>query len=401
MTDQIAFGAGLCEAESLPAPAARAAEAAADALGPGPVTLAVVFASPGHCESADELLGPVHERLEPEHLVGCMTETVLGGSREAEHEPAVAVWAARLPGAEVLPFRLVARPVDEGLGVIGWPDALDGSEGWTVLLFADPFTFPADGLLGRLNQTVPAAPVVGGMASGGRRPGEHRLFAGRESLSEGAVAVALRGVPISLGVSQGCAPIGPEMVITAADGSAVEELAGVPAVQKLEDVIAGFTDEERRLAEGGLLAGLVIDENQPEYEHGSFLIRAIHGGDRETGALLVGEQVRVGQTMRLHARDAASADDDLRTVLRATREGLGGRAPGGALIFSCNGRGSHMFPVPDHDAAAVAQELAEAPAAGMFCNGEIGPVGGRNFLHGFTATMAVFPATLDTSEGSE
>lgn len=401
MTDQMAFGSGMCEGEGLSAPAARAADAAAERLGPGSTTLAVVFASPDLCEDTDELLAPIHERLRPDHLIGCMTETVLGGSREVEGGAAVAVWAARLPDAEVTPFRLVARPVEEGLGVMGWPDALDASPGWTVLLFADPFTFPADGLLARLNEVAQPAQVVGGMASGGRRPGEHRLFAGREALTEGAVAVALRGVPISLGVSQGCAPIGPEMVITAAEGSAVEELAGVPAVRKLEDVIAGFTDDERRLAEGGLLAGLVIDENQPEYDHGSFLIRAIHGGDRETGALLMGEQVRVGQTMRLHARDAASAGDDLRAVLRATRAGLGGGAAGGALVFSCNGRGSHMFPVPDHDAAAVARELAEAPVAGMFCNGEIGPVGGRNFLHGFTATMAVFPASVTVTDGSE
>ena len=50
-----------------------------------------------------------------------------------------------------------------------------------------------------------------------------------------------------------------------------------------------------------------------------------------------------------------------------------------------------MFDVPDHDAAALEDSLG-VPTAGFFCAGELGPVGGRNFLHGFTATMAVFPA---------
>jgi small ligand-binding sensory domain FIST len=191
-------------------------------------------------------------------------------------------------------------------------------------------------------------------------------------------------------VSQGCLPIGPEMVITAADGSAVHELAGMPAMRKLEEVVAGLGVEERRLAVEGLLAGLVIDENVPEYGRGDYLVRAIHGGDRETGALMVGEHVRVGQTMRFQVRDARSADEDLRLALRAAREDLGPGGPGGALLFSCNGRGTRMFGEADHDAAAIDEELARIPAAGLFCNGEIGPVGGRSFLHGFSATMVLF-----------
>jgi small ligand-binding sensory domain FIST len=191
-------------------------------------------------------------------------------------------------------------------------------------------------------------------------------------------------------VSQGCLPIGPEMVVTAADGSRVLELAGKPALQKLEEVVAELAPRERELAVDGLLAGLVIDENVPDYGRGDFLVRPIHGGDRETGALIVGERVRVGQTLRFQVRDAASADDDLREALRSARAGMGDDAPGGALVFSCNGRGSRMFTTPHHDATTVAEELGAVPAAGLFCNGEIGPVGGRSFLHGFTATMVLF-----------
>jgi small ligand-binding sensory domain FIST len=180
------------------------------------------------------------------------------------------------------------------------------------------------------------------------------------------------------------------MVVTDAEEGGVDnELAGRPAIAKLEEVVEGLDPETRQLALNGLLAGLVIDENRPEYVRGDFLVRGILGGDRETGAVVLGERVRVGQTVRLHVRDASSADDDLRETVRATRHALG-VDPAGVLIFSCNGRGTHMFPMPDHDASILAQELDNAPAAGLFCNGEIGPVGGRSFVHGFTATMAVF-----------
>jgi small ligand-binding sensory domain FIST len=398
MTAQARFGVGLSLSEDPNSAAAEACRAAADGLAGAAATLAVVFASPDLCRDAESLLAAVHEALAPEHLIGCMGEAIVGAGREVESGPALAVWAAHLPGAEVVPFRLVARPVEEGLGVLGWPDTIDedapgGVE--PIILLADPFTFPADGLLAQLNVEGRRHAVVGGMASGGRRPGEHRLFADKEVIGEGAVGLAVRGVRMHTVVSQGCAPIGPEMVITDSDGPMVRELAGVPAVRKLEEVMAALGPEERAMAADGLVAGLVIDENQPDYERGDFLIRAIHGGDRASGSLMVGDHVRVGQTMRFHVRDAASASQDLRAALRDARRDLGGAIPGGALVFTCNGRGSHMFAQADHDAVAIVEELGDIPAAGLFCNGELGPVGGKNFLHGFTATMALF--SLDPS----
>ena len=386
---------GLSQSADAAQAAREACASVREGLGAERPTLVVMFASPALCEAAEELLAAVHGELGPEHLIGAMGEAIVGDGREIEDGPALAVWAARLPGAEVIPFRLVARPLGEGMGVLGWPDAVSdeaaGGVGLVVML-AEPFTFPADGLLAELNGEEGPV-VVGGLASGGRRPGEHRLFAGTDVVDEGAVAVALRGARMHTVVSQGCMPIGPEMVITAAEGSTVHELAGKPAMEKLQQVVEELEPEERRLALEGLLAGLVINENTPDYERGDFLIRSIHGGDRESGALIVGERVRVGQTMRFHVRDARSADEDMRAQLRAARAELAGAAPGGALLFSCNGRGTRMFPGPDHDAAAIAEELERIPAAGLFCNGEIGPVGGRSFLHGFTATMVLFEAT--------
>jgi small ligand-binding sensory domain FIST len=392
MTTTERFGVGLSQSPDPRAAAREACAAVRDALGGASPTLAVMFASPDLCEDAEGLLAAVHAELAPEHLIGSMGEAIVGAGREVEDGPALAVWGAVLPGTEVIPFRLVARPLGEGLGVLGWPDAVADAPAGNVgpiIMLADPFTFPADGLLAELNAEPGAPVVVGGLASGGRKPGVHRLFAGGDVLEEGAAAVALRGARMRTVVSQGCMPVGPEMVITSGEGSTVRELAGKPALEKLEEVVEGLEPAERALAGEGLLAGLVIDENVPDYRRGDFLVRAIHGGDRESRSLIVGEQVRVGQTMRFQVRDAGSADEDLREALRDAREGLGS-APAGALVFSCNGRGTRMFGDPDHDARAISEELGDVPAAGLFCNGEIGPVGGRSFLHGFTATMVLF-----------
>ena len=191
-------------------------------------------------------------------------------------------------------------------------------------------------------------------------------------------------------MSQGASPIGPELTITAAEGHVILELAGRPALEKLRETIEGLPAEDLALVQGGLLMGIVVDSNKPDYLQGDFLVRGLVGADPDTGQVAVAAEVRPGQVVRLHARDAESADRDLREALGVRMRALGGRPPAGALLFSCNGRGRGLFGHDDVDAEAVDVELAGAPAAGFFAAGEIGPVGGETFLHAFTATVAVF-----------
>ncbi|MGZ4295265.1 MAG: FIST C-terminal domain-containing protein, partial [Solirubrobacteraceae bacterium] len=186
-------------------------------------------------------------------------------------------------------------------------------------------------------------------------------------------------------------PLGREMTVTAAESNVIYELAGRPAVQAIEEAVAELPLDERALVAAGLLIGVVIDGGKPEYEQGDFLVRGVTGADPETGAISVGAVVTPGEVVRLHARDARSAHDDLQRELRLRAAAIGGERPAGALLFSCNGRGRSMFGARDHDASLVQDELRAPPSAGFFAAGEIGPVGGRSFLHGFTATLAVFP----------
>ena len=379
------IGAGLSTSTSAWEAATAAARAArGSGRGRDEVDLAFVFLSPAHLDEVEAAAEAVREELAPRHLLGCVAEGVVAGVRELEAGPAVAVWAAALPGAEIECFHAAAVQTGDGIAVAGFPELDDPG---LLVLLVDPFTFPAAPFLTGLNETHERVPLIGGIAAGGGRPGAQALILDDAVHSEGAVGVVVSGPPVVTVVSQGCRPIGHEAVITRCEGNVVYELAGMPALERLRTQIAALSAEEQALAARGLLVGLVIDENRPEYDSGDFLMRGLLGADKATGALALGDTVRVGQTLRFFVRDAASADADLQQTLS---DALRGGRPAGALLFTCNGRGTNMFPAPDHDARVVAAALGTQALAGFFCGGEIGPVGGKAFLHGFTATLAIF-----------
>jgi len=365
---------------------AEAASRAALGLGGAPVDLALVFAGPEGLDEAETGLAAVRARLRPRALAGCGAVGVVGGGRELE-SGGVTVWAASLPGAAIETAHLDAVSAGpEAIAVRGMPD-LDDAE--ALILLVDPYTFPAEPLLARFGDERPGLSVVGGLSGAGSGPGTGALFVDDGVEHSGAIAIALSGVDMRTCVSQGARPVGAEMVVTAAEGNVVLELASKPALDRLKQAIAELEPRERLMAANGLLLGIVVNENQPDYERGDFLVRGLLGVDEERGAVVVGEAVRVGQTMRMQVRDGTSADEDLREVLARELAGVP-TPPAGALLFTCAGRGAQMFGSPDHDASEVERALAGAPTGGLFCAGEIGPIGGRPFVHGFTATLAVF-----------
>jgi small ligand-binding sensory domain FIST len=366
----------------------EAAQSAVERLDREAPELAFVFASGSHLAAPEAMIDGIQEVLRPRALVGCGAGGVLGSRRELESGTGLALWAASFAGeGEVIPFHGRLETESGEARIAGLPD-FDGAR--AAVLLADPYTFPTDAVLDAIATGTPGLPVIGGLASAHGATGSASLIFGEHVRDEGAVGVCFRGVEVLPCVSQGAAPVGPEVTITAAGGNVIHELAGRPALETVERLIAQLPPRERTLVAGGLLIGIVVEGGKPEYEQGDFLVRGVMGADPDSGHLTVGALVHPGQVIRLHARDAASADEDLRRALRLRVAALTDGGPAGALVFSCNGRGASMFGPCDHDADAVEEELG-APAAGFFAAGEIGPVGGRSFLHGFTATVAVFP----------
>jgi len=357
------------------------------ALGDRPPSLAILFASAHFLGSAEILAAAVAEQTGPVPLVGCVAEAVTGGAREVESEPAVSLWL----GADLGPVETFAMEFvrTSSGGAFGGYRFGPGPH----LLISDPFTFPSDVLLAHLNENVPGAVVVGVLASGGVAARQSRLFLDGRVLSQGAVGVNLPGADLQPLVAQGCRPVGDPFTVTAAQDSLILQVGGQPPLSRLQELAAALSAREQALLAQGVHLGVVIDEYQAEPRQGDFLIRGILGADPASGAIAIGDEVQVGQTVQFHVRDAISADEDLRHTLERGRSVLGDRRAAGALLFTCNGRGSRMFSEPDHDAALLAEMLGPVPMAGFFCAGELGPVGGQNFLHTFTASIAIFPET--------
>jgi small ligand-binding sensory domain FIST len=352
-----------------------------------PPDLAMVFVTPVHAAALGEIAKTITATLAPGTLLGCAAVSVVGGEREVERGPGIALWAGRT--GPVTPFHLSGAASHDGLVITGWPETMP-DEVSALLLIPDPFTFPTDELLRRLEEDRPGMPVVGGMASAARAPGGNRLVIDDRVVSAGAVGAFLGpGVEVATVVSQGCRPVGSPFVVTRADQSIVYELAGKSAIERLQEVAAALPDEDRELLAEMVQIGRVIDENKLDFGPGDFLVRTVVGADPNTGALRVGDIVEVGSTTQFQVRDAASADEDLRRL-------VDGRSAQAALVFTCNGRGTHLFPEPHHDASVVSESLGGAPVAGMFCAGELGPIGGHNFMHGFTASVVLLSVGADS-----
>lgn len=349
-----------------------------DRIGTAP-DLAVLFVAGAHLAALDDVVEACQALVAPHVLLGVSARGVLAGAEEAEDGPALGLWAGQV--GPVTPLRLDTLPGEPPI-LAGVPDELPA--GGTLLVLADPHSFDVDGLLAVVDERAPTVRVVGGLASAGAGPGGNRLVLNEEVHDAGAVAVVLPAeVAATVVVSQGCRPIGPPWVVTAAEGRFLVELAGRPALERVTQALAELAPDQRRLAARGLHLGVVAHEHGvDEFRPGDFLVRAVLGADPARGVVAVDDAVDVGRVVQLQVRDDASADADL-------RRSLVGVAGAGALLFTCTGRGTQLFPVPHHDATVVSDALG-VPLAGMFSDGELGPVGDHNALHTFTASLLVF-----------
>ena len=346
--------------------------------------LALVFASIHHAKILGKVGAELTARGLGRHVIGCTGETIIGEDREVEAEPALSAWAIRLPEAELKPIRIERG--DDGLDSLrGFADGPD-----SILLLGDPFSFAPDPWLQKLNAVAPGLRVMGGMASGSQAPRENRLLLDGRVFEEGAVGIVVGGnVSVRTLVSQGCRPIGRPMIVTKVDRNLIRELGRRPSLEVLRELFEGLPEDDQERVQSGLHIGRVINEYQDTFRRGDFLVRNVMGAD-DTGGIAITDLVRVGQTVQFHVRDAETADEDLRSLIDSERLDRPDARVAGALLFSCNGRGTRLFPEADHDVGVLRERFGPIAVAGFFAMGEIGPVGGQNFLHGYTASVVLF-----------
>ncbi len=362
----------------------------------GTCDLAFLFASFHHVAAFAEAAEAVRSTLRPRVFLATTAESVAGLDEELEGVAGMVVLAMRLPGVNLTPWSFRA---DRDGPLLGDAEALRGRLGGShdlraVVMLADPFTTPITALLPAVTASggERPVPVVGGMSSGASQPGINVLALDGQILRGGAVGVTIGGgCEVDIVVSQGCRPIGKPIVITKARGNVIQELGGHPALEAIQEMAGSLAPEERELLSGGLLLGTVVNEYKQRFGRGDFLVRNVLGYDKQHGAIAVGDLPRVGQTVQFHARDAATAHEDLQLLL----DGQQVKDPTlAALLFTCNGRGSRLFSQRHHDVRTIRQRLGEVPLAGFFAAGEFGPIGDRSFLHGHTASLALLRPAL-------
>jgi small ligand-binding sensory domain FIST len=354
-----------------------------EAIGERP-DLVVVTVSRPHAGALEDIAGTVAAVLHPLAMIGCAAESVVGASLSLEGLPAIGLWAGRV--GPLVPVRLEAtRRADDSWHFSGWPGRMP-FDPRALLLIADPFTFPTDEFLAWLAQTAPDLPVVGGTASAGRGTGGSRLVAGAAVVTTGATGVLVGGgVDIEAVVAQGCRGYGQALTVTRSDGNVIYEVAGLPAMECLVDQITqGLGPGDiAGMGTDGLLIGRLIDEFVDEPGPGDYLVRRLVGVDRSNGAVAVEDRVPVGSTIRFHVRGGRAARHELETL-------LGGRQAEGALVFAGHRPASPELDGHLHPTALLQRALGPVSVTGFTTAGSIGPVGGHNFVHGFTTSVALF-----------
>ncbi|MBT8483973.1 MAG: hypothetical protein HKO59_09655 [Phycisphaerales bacterium] len=362
-----------------------------DSIGGG-CDLVVVCASFHHRAALPDALQTIRQTITPGTSLAVTAEAVLGGEREFEGVAGMTALAMRLPGVTISPW--TSTPEDPI--PLKQPAAIASRIHLThdlkcTIMVGDPFSTPIARLLPAIvgcDGETRRIPVVGGMASGASQPGCNVLILDDRVFPAGVIGVSLAGaVDVDFVVSQGSRPIGTPLVVTQVRGNVITELGGRPALAVLRSVTNDLKQAERQMLNKGLLLGTVIDENKRPLGRGDFLVRNVLGFDRKSEGIAVGDVPRPGQTVQFHARDAATAAEDLQLLLDAQE--LKPR-PFGGLLFSCNGRGQRLFGRPDHDISIIQDRLGPLPLAGFFAAGEIGPIGGTAHLHGHTAALALF-----------
>jgi small ligand-binding sensory domain FIST len=375
----------------------RTVAALMDGLGGRP-DLVLAFTTHHYAAALDGLGRRLREATGTHHLAGCTGLSIVGGAREVEGKACLSLWGARLgQGTQISIEHLTAHGQAGAEVVFEGAPRIERPHRAGLVLLADPFTFPAQLYLNQLARDLPGVPIVGGLASGGQGPRQNLLWRNDECLDHGALALTIEGdVALQTAVSQGCRPVGEPLVITSCEGPVIKKLRGKPADRVLFEVLSELPKRDKELFKRGAQVGLAIDATKSTFDAEDLLVRNLRGIQPQENAIVVGDDaIRVGMTVQFMVRDGASATDDLTQVLEARAEAWGPHDPGaaGALLFTCAGRGAGLFRSLNHDASAIQEHLGpDLPLAGFFAAGEIGPVGGRPFVHGFTASVALLGA---------
>lgn len=376
--------------------------------------LGLVFISSAFTSEYPRLMPLLQEQLPETVFIGCGGGGIIGmnqqgEAQELEQEPGISLSLAHLPEVQVKAFHILPEQLpdldsspDNWCNLIGVPT----TDKPQFIILADPFSSKINDFLQGLDYAYPDSAKVGGLASSGPTGRTTGLFCQDRLYQEGTVGVTLSGkIILETIVAQGCRPIGKPYRVTEGERNIIVELeelfssdqivnGGIrqSPLAALQDLIQNLSEEDRKLAQNSLFVGIVRDEFKQNVEQGDFLIRNLIGVDPKAGAIAIGDQVRAGQRIQFHLRDSRTSAEDLEMLLERYQREVAfqptATSNATALMFSCLGRGEGLYSQPNFDSRLFSRYL-NIPISGFFCNGEIGPVGGGTFLHGYTSVFGI------------
>jgi len=356
--------------------------------------LTVIFVSPHFRTQYRAIPQLLRDRMPVGMLLGCSGGGIIGGGKEIEQKPAFSLTAAHLPGVDLQTIQTDTMNLpDPDTAPSVWHKWLgvDPTTNPNFIVLADPFSFRAEEFLAGMDFAYARSAKVGGLASGAQAQGGNALYLDDKIYNGGLIGVALSGnIQLDTIVAQGCRPIGQPMSITKCDQYQLLEVDGQPPLEKLEEMVDTLSEDDRKLLRTSLFLGIEMNPMKEDPGQGDFLIRNLMGVDQETGSLSIGAPLREGQLVQFHLRDKVMSSEDLKVMLSRYQSKDGWRDAKGALLFSCLGRGEHLYGQPNHDSDMFKTKIGNIPLGGFFCNGEIGPVGQTTFLHGYTSSFGIF-----------
>jgi len=357
------------------------------------VSLGLVFMSPRFFDRAKQVLEILRVHARIPLLAGCSSQSLIVGDHEVEEHAGLTLGLYALPGAELKAVHLVQSQVEEANGPAYWhlETGIEPHQtnGW--LAFIDPFHLDSETWLKTWNEAYAPLPVLGGLASGESNQQTTQIYLNGEVYDEGCIAISIGGEVQLVGLtSQGCTPIGETWTLTKVEQNIIHQIGNRPAYEVLTETFNQLPADQQKTARGNLFIGLVANEYLEDFHRGDFLVRNLLGADPRSGSIAVGALPRPGQTVQFQRRSADAADEDMQDLLARAKKQLGNTPIYGGCLCSCSGRGQNLFGHPNHDAQMVQQRLGPLGLAGFFCNGEIGPIGQKSFLHGYSASLALF-----------
>lgn len=396
MTDSMKWANALSTRPSLEAAVAEVVEVATASI-QAPADLGLVFISSAFTSEYPRLLPLLAERLSVPVLIGCSGGGIIGTQQgqiqEMEGAPALSLTLAHLPGVEVSAFHVVEEELpDLDSSPTAWVELLGVAPSPTphFILLSEVSSSQINDLLPGLDFAYPGSVCLGGLASSSQLGGRISLFLNDRIYKEGTVGVALSGnIVVDTIVAQGCRPIGKPYQVSSCDRNILLELEELPPLVVLRELLENLSEYDRQLAQNSLFVGVARDEFKLNLEQGDFLIRNLLGVDPKFGAIAIGDRLRPGQRIQFHLRDAQTSAEDLEYLLGRYQKQNQSEQAAGALMFSCLGRGEELYGKPNFDSQMFRRYLNNVPLGGFFCGGEIGPVGGNTFLHGYTTVFGI------------